>query len=80
MTEVRVPLDLWAEDDTVDGRAESIVWLFPDGAAVIEGELIAEILVEKATLELYAPASGTLRIGVEAEAAVDRGQLVASIA
>ena len=76
MTDVRVPLDLWPEDD----RAESIVWLFADGAAVIEGDLIAEILVEKATLELYAPASGTLRIGVDAEHAIDRGQLVASIA
>ena len=76
MTDVRVPLDLWAEDD----NAESIVWLFADGAAVIEGDLIAEILVEKATLELYAPASGTLRIGVDAEHAIDSGQLVASIA
>ena len=76
MTDVRVPLDLWPEDD----NAESIVWLFADGAAVIEGDLIAEILVEKATLELYAPASGTLRIGVDAEHAIDRGQLVASIA
>ena len=76
MTDVRVPCDLWPEDD----KAESIVWLFADGAAVIEGDLIAEILVEKATLELYAPASGTLRIGVDAEHAIDRGQLVASIA
>lgn len=76
MTDVRVPLDLWPEDD----KAESIVWLFADGAAVIEGDLIAEILVEKATLELYAPASGTLRIGVDAEHSIDRGQLVASIA
>ena len=76
MTEVRVPLDLWPDDD----KAEAIVWLFADGAEVIEGDLIAEILVEKATLELYAPASGTLRIGVDAENSIDRGQLVASIA
>ncbi|MBC7521434.1 MAG: biotin attachment protein [Sandarakinorhabdus sp.] len=76
MTEVRVPTDLWPDDDT----AESIVWLFADGAAVIEGELIAEILVEKATLELYAPASGTLRIGMDADDAIDKGQLVANIA
>lgn len=75
MTEVRVPLDLWAEDD----KAESIVWLFPDGAAVIEGDLIAEILVEKTTLELYAPATGMLRIGVEHDTLIDKGQLVANI-
>jgi pyruvate/2-oxoglutarate dehydrogenase complex dihydrolipoamide acyltransferase (E2) component len=75
MTEVRVPLDLWAEDD----KAEAIVWLFPNGAAVIEGELIAEILVEKTTLELYATASGTLHIRVEHETEIDKGQLIASI-
>ena len=46
---------------------------------VREGELIAEILVEKATMELYAPASGTLRIGVEAEDVIERGKLLASI-
>lgn len=74
MTEVRVPLDLWAEDD----KAESIVWLFPNGAEVNEGDLIAEILVEKATMELYAPATGTLRIGIGADV-IDRGQLLASI-
>ena len=75
MIEVRVPMDLWAQDD----KAESIVWLFPNGAAVNKGDLIAEILVEKTTLELYAPASGTLHIGVEQETEIDMGQLVASI-
>ena len=75
MTEVRVPRDLWSQDD----QAESIVWLFADGAAVRQGELIAEILVEKATMELYAPATGTLRIGIEADDIIDKGKLLASI-
>jgi pyruvate/2-oxoglutarate dehydrogenase complex dihydrolipoamide acyltransferase (E2) component len=76
MTEVRVPLDLWAED----GKTGSIVvWLYPDGATVKEGDLIAEILVEKTTLELYAPAGGTLKIAVEPEVVIDKGQLVATI-
>lgn len=76
MTEVRVPLDLWGEDDKT---ASIVVWLYPDGATVHEGELIAEILVEKTTLELYAPATGALRISIAPEVAIDRGQLVASI-
>ena len=76
MTEVRVPLDMWAEDDTT---GTVVVWLFADGAAVNKGDLIAEILVEKATMELLAPATGTLLINVEPETVIDRGQLVASI-
>lgn len=76
MTDVRVPLDLW---DEADKTGSIVVWLYPDGAVVQEGELIAEILVEKTTLELYAPTSGTLTINVEPEIVVDRGQLVATI-
>lgn len=76
MTEVRVPLDMWAEE----GQTGSVVvWLFPDGAAVKEGEVIAEILVDKATMELQAPTSGILLINVEPEVVVDRGQLLANI-
>ena len=76
MTEVRVPLDLWAEDDKT---GSIVVWLYPDGTAVKEGALIAEILVEKTTLELYAPTSGTLKINVEPEVVIDKGQLIATI-
>ena len=76
MTDVRVPLDLWAEDDKT---GSIVVWLYPDGAVVKEGDLIAEILVEKTTLELYAPASGTLKISVEPEIVIDKGELVATI-
>ena len=76
MTEVRIPLDLWAEDDKT---GSIVVWLYPDGATVKENDLIAEILVEKTTLELYAPAGGTLNINVEPEVVIDKGQLVATI-
>lgn len=76
MTEVRVPLDMWAEDDKT---GSVVVWLVPEGATVNEGDLIAEILVEKTTLELHAPATGILLINVEPETAIDRGQLVANI-
>ena len=76
MMEVRVPLDLWPEDDKT---GSIMVWLYPDGASVKEDDLIAEILVEKTTLELYAPTSGTLKIAVESDIVIDRGQLVATI-
>jgi pyruvate/2-oxoglutarate dehydrogenase complex dihydrolipoamide acyltransferase (E2) component len=76
MTAVRVPLDLWAEDDRSESR---VVWLCPDGAVVEEGEVIAEILVDKTILELYAPVSGTLNLKVAPDIVIDRCQLVATI-
>lgn len=75
-TEVRVPMDLWAQDDQT---GSIVVWLYADGAAVKEGDLIAEILVEKTTLELEAPATGTLRIRTEPEVVIEKGELVAVI-
>lgn len=75
-TEVRIPQDLWDEDDKT---GSIVVWLYKDGAEVKEGALIAEVLVEKVTLELVAPASGTLRIKVEPEVVVNKGDIVAVI-
>ena len=74
-TEVRVPLDLW----DLERSGSIVLWLYPDGAAVKAGELIAELLVEKTTVELEAPATGTLRIKVQPEVEIDRGDLVAVI-
>ena len=49
-------------------------------AALERFAFIDESLVEKTTLELYAPATGTLKISVEPEVVIDKGQLVATIA
>ena len=76
MTEVRIPHDLWDEDDKT---GSIVLWLYPDGARVKQGDLIAEVLVEKVTLELEAPATGTLRIKVEPEVVVNKGDTVAII-
>ncbi len=76
MTDVTVPLDLWDEDDKT---GSIVLWLYPDGAQVQQGQLIAEILVEKVTLELEAPASGTLKIKVAPEVVVNKGDVVATI-
>ncbi|WP_448582597.1 lipoyl domain-containing protein [Thermaurantiacus sp.] len=75
-TPVIIPNDLWDEDDKT---GSIVVWLYKDGAQVKEGDLIAEVLVEKVTLELVAPASGTLRIRVEPEVVVNKGDEVAVI-
>jgi len=75
-TPVIIPADLWDEDDKT---GSIVLWLYKDGSTVREGDLIAEVLVEKVTLELVAPASGTLRIRVEPEVVVNKGDEVAVI-
>lgn len=75
-TPVIIPADLWDEDDKT---GSIVLWLYADGATVKQGDLIAEVLVEKVTLELEAPASGKLKILVEPEVVVNKGDTVAVI-
>lgn len=75
-TDVIIPSDFWDEDDP---SGSTVMWLFEDGASVREGDVIAEILVEKVTLELEAPAAGRLKMLVEAESVVNRGDRIARI-
>lgn len=76
-TPLIVPPDLWAEDDRT---GSVLLWLRPDGATVRAGEVIAEVLIEKVTLELQAPASGRLHIMVLPEAVVHKGDVIGMIA
>jgi pyruvate/2-oxoglutarate dehydrogenase complex dihydrolipoamide acyltransferase (E2) component len=75
MIPVVIPPDLW------EGEAEGAVtaWLFADGDAVREGDLIAEVMVEKTSYDVNAPASGTLQIRIPAEKPFKRGAIVAAI-
>ncbi len=75
MTDIVVPQDLWdSEDEGVLAK-----WVCADGSAVQKGALIAEITVEKAELELQAPASGRLKILVQPETTIRKGQVVGTI-
>ena len=73
--DVLIPDDFW--DDEAQGSISS--WLFADGDRVEAGDLIAEVMYEKSTNELRAPASGALRVIVLPEQPVTKGQLVAQI-
>jgi len=75
MVDIRVPEDLWLDDR----QGVIVSWLYKDGARVEAGKLIAELMVEKAQLELFAPASGCLQIFCEPEAVIDRGQVIGRI-
>jgi pyruvate/2-oxoglutarate dehydrogenase complex dihydrolipoamide acyltransferase (E2) component len=75
MTDIMVPEDLWDTDD----EGVIFAWVYADGALVEQGKLIAELTVEKAQLELNAPASGRLRILVPAETVVRKGTVIGRI-
>jgi pyruvate/2-oxoglutarate dehydrogenase complex dihydrolipoamide acyltransferase (E2) component len=75
MTDITVPQDLWDTED------EGVIfsWVYADGALVEQGRLVAELTVEKAQLELNAPASGRLRILAPAETVVRKGTVIGRI-
>ena len=75
MTDVVVPNDLW-EDDSEGVIA---VWFFRDGERVRAGDVLADVMNEKATSTLEAPASGTITIVVQPDVPVVKGQVVARI-
>ena len=75
MIDITVPEDLWDTED------EGVIfsWVYADGALVQQGRLVAELTVEKAQLELNAPASGRLRILAPAETVVRKGTVIGRI-
>jgi pyruvate/2-oxoglutarate dehydrogenase complex dihydrolipoamide acyltransferase (E2) component len=76
MTPVVLAEEAW---DGVD-EAALTNWFFDDGDRVSEGDLICEITVVKAAVEVRAPASGVLKILVPADAVVSKGERLAEIA
>jgi pyruvate/2-oxoglutarate dehydrogenase complex dihydrolipoamide acyltransferase (E2) component len=75
MIDVVVPSDLW---DT-DQEGVIVTWLYSTGATVEEGHLIAELAVEKAQIELIAPASGKLTVLAPADTVITKGQVIGRI-
>lgn len=75
MTDIVVPAGLWDDSDTAVVGS----WLYGDGEAVSAGAVVAELMVEKTSFEITAPASGTLSIAVAEETEVQPGQVIGSI-
>lgn len=72
---IRIPEDLW-NDDT---EGVIVAWLYDEGAHVERDAIVAEVMVEKAQVEIRAPAAGTLRRFKNNEETVRRGELVGEI-
>lgn len=75
MTDIVVPADLWDTED----EGVLFLWVYADGSLVEQGKLIAELTVEKAQLELTAPASGRLKILVQPDTVIRKGQVLGTI-
>ena len=73
--EVRVPETLWEEDS----EAVITAWLASEGGAVQQGDVIAELMVQKIQYELEAPASGTLQILKDVDDVIAKGELIGHI-
>lgn len=72
---IRVPDDLW--DD--DSAGVISTWLFDDGDEVSAGDVVAEVMNEKMSFEILAPASGRLSIFTPAESEIRLGQEIGSL-
>lgn len=75
-TEVIFPV--MSEDDPT---AEGVVgtWFALDGETVAEGQLIAEVQVDKVSADVESPASGVLRHLVPEEATSNQGAVIGRI-
>jgi pyruvate/2-oxoglutarate dehydrogenase complex dihydrolipoamide acyltransferase (E2) component len=73
--DIVVPREMWG--DSMEGVV--VTWIYQNGASVVKGQPVAEIMVEKAQLELVAPAAGTLTILAVPETVIGRDQVVGRI-
>lgn len=64
-----------------DPNAEGVVstWFVADGDEVQEGDLIAEVAVDKADMELVAPHAGTITLLVAEEQPVTQNSPIAVV-
>ncbi|WP_312722937.1 lipoyl domain-containing protein [Stutzerimonas kunmingensis] len=68
-------------DDLWEGDAEAVItsWLVGDGAEVAAGDLVAEVMSEKAQFEIEAPAAGVLKIIEEEDAVIAKGAVIGQV-
>jgi pyruvate/2-oxoglutarate dehydrogenase complex dihydrolipoamide acyltransferase (E2) component len=66
-----------SDDDSAEGVVAT--WFAAEGESVSEGDLIAEVAVDKVNMEITAPAGGVLQQVVEEGSVVRQGAVIAKI-
>lgn len=74
-------MDIVITNDIVEDGAEAVIvtWYFENGDEVEKDAVLADIMIEKASLELAAPCSGKLTIKKEAEEVLKEGDVIGTI-
>lgn len=75
MTDIRIATNQWEGDD----QGNLMTWIFDDGASVSEGDVIAEIMVEKLQIDITAPKSGILYHAIAENDLVEKGDVIGHI-
>jgi pyruvate/2-oxoglutarate dehydrogenase complex dihydrolipoamide acyltransferase (E2) component len=65
--------------DNPDAEGVVATWFVDDGATVAEGQLVAEVAVDKVDVEVLAPQAGTVHIVVAEGDAAAQGAVIATI-
>lgn len=76
MADVRFPA-MSANDPDAEGVVAT--WFVRDGEGVTAGQLLAEVAVDKVSIEVPSPADGTVRLLVEEEIPVRQGGVIARV-
>ncbi|MBE0695216.1 MAG: biotin attachment protein [Aquamicrobium sp.] len=76
-TEITLAPDLWDAAANPEGIVAN--WFFQEGASVSKGATVAEIMVEKTTFDIVAPADGRLHIAVAKDGVVTPGAVIGTI-
>lgn len=74
-------MDITITNDLIEEGSEAVIvtWYFEDGDEVEKDSVLADIMVEKASLELTAPCTGKLTIKMECEKILNVGDVIATI-
>ncbi len=74
-TEIRFPI-VSKEEGAVGVVA---TWFSRDGEQVTQGQVIAELMLDKVSVDVEAPVAGTLRTLIDEEGEVAQGEIIATI-
>lgn len=77
MADIVVPPDLWDAATTPEGIVAN--WFYANGASVPAGATVAELMVEKSSFDIAAPAAGPLYIVVPKDGVVTPGMVIGHI-
>jgi len=75
--EITIASDLWDAAATPEGIVAN--WFFQEGASVTKGATVAELMVEKTSFDIVAPADGRLHILVRKDGVVKPGTVIGII-